>query len=165
MTSARQTRPPHPSSPGIGPAPDDDEAGQPALARHLDRARTARTRVLQEDYAELISDLAAEGAVGPSALARHLGVSHASVIKCIARMHREGLVTSLPYRGVSLTESGHALADQVRRRHRVVVALLCAVGVPDADAEADAEGIEHHVSASTLAAFERFLKARTNRTG
>lgn len=127
-------------------------------AEHLDRARTARTRVLQEDYAELISDLAARGtAVGPSALARHLGVSHASVIKCIARMGREGLVTSLPYRGVSLTDSGHALAAQVRRRHRVVVALLRAVGVPEADAAADAEGIEHHVSSSTLAAFERYL--------
>ena len=141
------------------PAEASDGA-RPAQAAHLDRARTARMRVLQEDYAELISDLARRGeAVGPSALARHLGVSHASVIKCIARMGRDGLVTSLPYRGVSLTETGQALAAEVRRRHHVVVALLRAVGVPEADAAADAEGIEHHVSASTLAAFERYLDA------
>jgi len=61
---------------------------------------------------------------------------------------------------VFLTEAGHALAARVRTRHRVVVALLLAVGVPPDVAEADAEGIEHHVSATTLAAFERFLLRR-----
>ena len=141
------------------PVPPPSDGHRPVQAEHHDRARTAQTRVLLEDYVELIAELGAEGAlVGPTALARHLGVSHASVIKCIVRMGREGLVTSLPYRGVALTEAGHALAATVRRRHRVVVALLRAVGVPEADAEADAEGIEHHVSGSTLEAFERFLK-------
>ena len=37
---------------------------------------------------------------------------------------------------------------------------LKAVGVPEATAELDAEGIEHHVSEKTLAAFEAFLKDR-----
>ncbi|MBN8638294.1 MAG: transcriptional regulator MntR, partial [Anaerolineae bacterium] len=45
-------------------------------------------------------------------------------------------------------------------RHRVVTDLLEALGVPAAIARADAEGIEHHVSAETLAAFERFLRRR-----
>lgn len=131
---------------------------RPVEAERHDRARTAQTRVLLEDYVELISDLGGDGgSVGPSALARHLGVSHATVIKCIGRLGREGLVTSLPYRGVTLTATGHAMAAQVRRRHRIVVALLRAVGVPEADAEADAEGIEHHVSEATLAAFARHL--------
>lgn len=161
MTRARHQQPPRPVG-GSEAIPDAGAADLPAQAEHLDRARTAQARVLVEDYAELISDLGAKGAaVGPSALARHLGVSHASVIKCIGRMSRDGLVTSLPYRGVSLTAEGHALAARVRRRHRVVVALLRAVGVPPADAAADAEGIEHHVSASTLAAFERFLEQDT----
>ncbi len=152
-----RSTPSHPtSSPDSSPPSGDD---RPVQAEHHDRARIAQTRVLLEDYVELIADLSAEGAlVGPTALARHLGVSHASVIKCIVRMGREGLVTSLPYRGVALTEAGLALAATVRRRHRVVVALLRAVGVPEDDAEADAEGIEHHVSGSTLAAFERFLE-------
>ena len=131
-------------------------------AAHLGRARTAQTRVLLEDYVELIADLAGDAAdappIGPSTLARHLGVSHATVIKCIGRLSREGLATTLPYRGVTLTQAGLALADRVRRRHRIVVALLRAVGVPEAEAAADAEGIEHHVSDKTLAAFERFLR-------
>ena len=59
-----------------------------------------------------------------------------------------------------LTEAGQALAERVRARHRVVVRLLVALGVSVEDAESDAEGIEHHVSEGTLAAFDRFLRAR-----
>jgi DtxR family manganese transport transcriptional regulator len=79
------------------------------------------------------------------------------VIKTIGRLKREGLAVAKPYRGVFLTASGETLADRVRSRHRVVVDLLQAVGVPPEAAELDAEGIEHHVSDSTLAAFARFL--------
>ena len=48
----------------------------------------------------------------------------------------------------------------MRTRHRLVVALLKAVGVPPETAEADAEGIEHHVSDIALNAFSRYLKTR-----
>jgi DtxR family manganese transport transcriptional regulator len=41
-----------------------------------------------------------------------------------------------------------------------VVDLLVAVGVPTAVAEADAEGMEHHVSDAALEAFARFLGRR-----
>jgi len=74
------------------------------------------------------------------------------VIKTIGRLKREGLAVAKPYRGVFLTEPGETLADRVRSRHRVVVDLLLAVGVPAESAELDAEGIEHHVSDMTLAA-------------
>ncbi len=114
-----------------------------------------------EDYAELISDLIAnEGEARPTDIARRLGVSHATAIKSIARLKREGLATSKLYRGVFLTESGESLAQRVRARHRLVVELLVAVGVPEAAAEVDAEGIEHHVSDETLAAFGRYLRKR-----
>ena len=59
-----------------------------------------------------------------------------------------------------LTDSGQALAARVRDRHRVVVDMLLAVGVPAEAAESDAEGIEHHVSGATLTAFRRFLAER-----
>src|SRR5258707_15295568 len=88
------------------------------------------------------------------------GVSHAPAIKTISRLKRAGLATARPYRGVFLTEKGQALADRVRLRHRLVVDVLCALGVPTESAEADAEGIEHHVSEMTLKAFAQFLKSR-----
>ena len=113
---------------------------------------------MAEDYTELIADLlATAGEARPTDIARRLGVSHATAIKTIARLRREGLATSKPYRGVFLTAEGEALAARVKARHRLVVDLLRAVGVPAEAAEQDAEGIEHHVSDLTLAAFSRFL--------
>ena len=144
------------------PAPSSrDMPQEPAQADRFGRARQARSATLLEDYAELIADLLAAGGEARTVdVARRMGVAHATAVKTIARLKREGLVTALPYRGVFLTEAGHALADRVRARHRLVVELLVAVGVPVEDAEADAEGIEHHVSDSTLAAFADFLHAR-----
>ncbi len=130
-------------------------------ARRFGRAREARAAEVTEDYAELIADLLATGGEArPTDIARRLGVSHATAIKTIARLKREGLATARPYRGVFLTEAGESLAARVRARHRLVVDVLRAVGVPAEAAEQDAEGIEHHVSDATLQAFARFLKAR-----
>ena len=101
-----------------------------------------------------------DGEARPTDIARRLGVSHATAIKTISRLKRDGLATARPYRGVFLTETGQALAARVRARHRLVVDVLLALGVPAEAAEADAEGIEHHVSETTLKAFAQFLKTR-----
>ncbi len=130
-------------------------------ARRFGKTRSAQSGALLEDYVELIADLlASTGEARPTDIARRLGVSHVTAIKTISRLKREGLATARPYRGVFLTEEGHALAERVRARHRLVVDLLLAVGVPAEAAEADAEGIEHHVSEVTLKAFAHFIKSR-----
>ena len=124
----------------------------------FDKARAVQAMAVLEDYVELIDDLHAEaGEARPTDIARRLGVSHATAIKSIGRLKREGFATSKLYRGVFLTETGRNLAARVRQRHRLVVDLLIAVGVPPDCAECDAEGIEHHVSDTALAAFTRFL--------
>jgi DtxR family manganese transport transcriptional regulator len=128
-------------------------------ARRFGKTRSAQSTALFEDYVELIADLLTNsGEARPTDIARRLGVSHATAIKAISRLKRSGLATSRPYRGVFLTEEGHALAERVHARHRLVVDLLRAVGVPAEAAEADAEGMEHHVSDVTLKAFAQFLK-------
>ncbi len=130
----------------------------PTQAHRFCVARSAQSSALLEDYAELIADLlAADGEARPTDIAKRLGVSHATVIKAIGRLKREGLATARPYRGVFLTEAGQELAARARARHRLVVDVLVAMGVPRDAAEQDAEGIEHHVSDATLAAFDRFL--------
>ena len=132
---------------------------EPAQAQRFERARTARGAAMLEDYAELIADLiAAGGEARATDIARRFGVSHATAVKTIARLRREGLATGKPYRGVFLTDAGQLLADRVRTRHRLVVDLLRAVGVPADAAENDAEGIEHYVSDATLDAFAGFLR-------
>ena len=132
---------------------------EPTQAQRFGKARTAQSGALLEDYVELISDLLENnGEARPTDIARRLGVSHATAIKTIGRLKREGLASAKPYRGVFLTADGEQLAGRVRARHRLVVDVLRAIGVPAEAAEQDAEGLEHHVSDVTLAAFGRFLR-------
>ena len=133
-------------------------------ARRFGKTRSAQSGALLEDYVELIDDLlTSNGEARPTDVARRLGVSHATAIKTIARLKRAGLATGRPYRGVFLTEDGQKLAARVRTRHRLVVDILLALGVPAEAAEADAEGIEHYVSETTLKAFAQFLASREQR--
>ena len=75
-------------------------------------------------------------------------------------LQQSGLVTTQPYRAIFLTQEGRRIAETSRRRHQIVVAFLQAIGVSEDVARADAEGIEHHVSEETLAAFERVVTER-----
>jgi DtxR family transcriptional regulator, manganese transport regulator len=139
-------------------------AAEPAQADRFSKARSARSASMLEDYTELIADLiAASGEARTTDIARRLGVAHPTASKTIARLKREGLARAQPYRGIFLTEAGAAMAKSARQRHRLVVDLLIAVGAPREAAEADAEGIEHYVSAATLRAFEAFLRDRGDR--
>ncbi|MEI7567204.1 MAG: iron dependent repressor, metal binding and dimerization domain protein, partial [Opitutaceae bacterium] len=90
-------------------------------------------------------------------LAHRLGVTHVTVHRTLARLQREGYVSALPYRAIFLTPLGLRLAKTCQQRHEVVVSFLQSLGVPPKVAERDAEGIEHHVSPRTLAAFARQL--------
>ena len=144
------------------PAVVDDMPEEPTQALRFGKARVARASALLEDYVELIADLhAAYGEARVTEIARRLGVTHPTALKNIARLKREGLAMARPYRGVFLTAAGLELAERVRARHRLMVELLLAVGVPSDVAEADAEGMEHHASAASLEAFARFLVKRS----
>lgn len=95
-------------------------------------------------------------------LARGLGVTHVTANRAIKRLQRQGLVTTEPYRSIFLTPPGRNLAKESRERHELVVRFLTALGVPTEVAESDAEGIEHHVSRETLAAFVKNLQAKNS---
>lgn len=138
---------------------DDSSPTVTPQTERFAQARAAQAMAVLEDYAEMIGDLTEEmGEARVADIALRMGVTHPTATKAVGRLKREGLAVARPYRGVFLTEAGVALADRVRARHRTVVDLLIAVGVPPENAELDAEGLEHHVSDTTLAAFERFLK-------
>ncbi|MCS6878682.1 MAG: manganese-binding transcriptional regulator MntR [Geminicoccaceae bacterium] len=130
-----------------------------ARAASFDRARADHRHERTEDYVELIAELTeATGEARAIDLARRLGVRPATVAAAIARLQREGYVRAEPYRAIFLTDRGRTLAEFCRRRHRVVLAFLEALGVDRETAAHDAEGIEHHVSETTLAALERWLE-------
>jgi DtxR family manganese transport transcriptional regulator len=131
-------------------------------ANGFESVRLAHQSEMAEDYVELVAELIEQkGEARPVDVAERLGVSQPTVSKNLGRLKRGGLVTHAPYRSVFLTDEGMALAEACRKRHRIVVSFLKALGVQTDVAETDAEGIEHHVSEETLAAFSRFSRAQS----
>jgi DtxR family manganese transport transcriptional regulator len=130
-------------------------------AQALAHRQTRREHATEtaEDYVEAIAALiAAAGEARAVDLARWLGVSHVTVVRTIARLQRDGYVSTKPYRSIFLTRKGARLAEESRQRHELVQRFLVSIGVPDRVAQKDAEGIEHHCSPDTLAAFRRQLE-------
>lgn len=136
-------------------SPDEQASGFEAV-------RTAHQSEMVEDYVELIAELIhMNGAARPVDIAERLGVTQPTVSKNLNRLKREGLILQEPYRSIRLTEEGRQLAEACRKRHRIVVDFLVALGVSQEVAEYDAEGIEHHVSEETLSVFHAFTSERT----
>ena len=134
------------------------------LARNPRRTRQEHSQETAQDYVEMIAELIeTTGEARVIDLARRLGVTHVTVSRTLRRLRRDGLVTFLPYRSIFLTAAGRRLAEEARHRHEVVVQFLQSLGIPDAVAQSDAEGIEHHVSRETLEAFEKHLKRARKR--
>ena len=126
----------------------------------FDRTRHDHASETAEDYVEAIASLIEEKGVCRGAdLAKHFGVSHVTVTKTVLRLKREGLAEAAPYRPVHLTAKGRRMAKAAKRRHQIVFAFLQSLGVSDAVAMTDSEGIEHHVSGETLKAFQRYVEA------
>ena len=143
---------------GASRGPSSGSLSDKETAAYQRRTRQQHAQERAQDYVEAIADLISRhGEARATDLARSLGVTHVTVIRTVQRLQRNGLVTSLPYRSIFLTEAGRKLASKAKTRHRTVVAFLEALGISSPVARADAEGIEHHVSPETLAAFERFL--------
>lgn len=148
-------------------------AGKPSLKRmtplvdveeHVEgfrQVREAHRRELIDDYVELISDLIHEvGEARQVDMAARLGVSQPTVAKMLKRIATMGLIQQIPWRGTFLTPEGELLAAQNRERHQLVEDFLLALGISADTARRDAEGIEHHVSEETLAAFRAFCATR-----
>lgn len=140
--------------------------GTPSSARRSQASASAHHRVREahsaetaEDYVEAVAELIAQrGEARVSDLTTKFGVSHVTVSRTVGRLKKAGLVTTSPYKPIELTPKGKALAERARHRHDIVLRFLLALGVDARTAEQDSEGIEHHVSPKTLAAFEAFVR-------
>ena len=89
-----------------------------------------------------------------------MGVSQPTVSKSLARLQRDGYITSEPYRSIFLTDKGKLLAETSRERHAIVYRFLLAIGISSEVAKQDAEGMEHHVSEETLKVFDKITQEK-----
>lgn len=127
-------------------------------ARHHQRVRKQHQRELVQDYVEAIFSMSQEAAaVRVVDLQAVFGVSHVTVIRTLGRLEERGYLRR-PQRGqIELTASGREVAKQSYERHQLVTSFLLKLGVSEASAAADAEGIEHHLGTETLEAMRRFV--------
>lgn len=135
-------------------------APQPQSTCRFDGIRSAHRAERTEDYCEAVAELSRRtGEARVRDLSAMMGVSHVTVSRMITRLTSLGLVAQRHGRPVVLTDSGRKLAADSESRHAVVLNFLIALGVPRESAEADAEGIEHHVSRHTIDAMLRHTRS------
>jgi DtxR family manganese transport transcriptional regulator len=128
------------------------------IADRFRSTRAAHRDETAEDYVEGVDQLLRDsGEARVRDLARMMGVSHVTVTRIVARLVKEGLLATEAYRPITLTVEGRKLAARIRMRHEVVLGFLKWIGVPERQAEIDAEGIEHHVSDATVRAMRRAM--------
>jgi DtxR family manganese transport transcriptional regulator len=140
--------------------------GRKPAQNSFHKVRSDHASETAEDYVEAVSDIVhRQGECRVKDLARHMGVTHVTVSRVVSRLQELDLVQTEPYRPVRLTAAGERLAASARRRHEIVLAFLRAIGVPEADAQRDTEGIEHHVGPATLDCMAGFLASHAQQRG
>lgn len=123
------------------------------------KIRTQNKNEMLEDYVETISELMIlKGEARNADLAKHFGVSQATINKNIKRLVTLNLVKTEPYRSIFLTDEGQNLANSSKSKHEIVLNFLIKLGVSNKVAEEDSEGIEHHVSPETLSFMKKFIQ-------
>jgi DtxR family Mn-dependent transcriptional regulator len=102
-----------------------------------------------EDYLKAIYRLSGDGGpVTMRRLAEELDLSGPSVTNMVKRLHELGLVNHTRYRDVTLTTAGERVALRVIRHHRLLELYLTeSLGFDWDQVHAEAERLEHHVSA------------------
>lgn len=117
----------------------------------------------RQDYLKQILILTEkEENVSTQRLAETLQVKPASVTMMLKRLAELGLVTHVPYQGVSLTETGHQAALEVLHHHELLEHYLHqALGYSEENAHEEAERLEHHISET----FENRIAAWLNQQG
>ena len=123
------------------------------------KVRDAHKTENTEDYLEIIADLLnTNGEARIVDIANKLGIAQATANKTIQRLQNQGFVKKEPYRSIFLTLKGQQVASISKKRHIIVLTFLKKLGLDAKTAEADAEGIEHHVSDKTLKKMDQFNK-------
>jgi len=123
------------------------------------KVRDAHRTENTEDYLEIIADLLNNsGEARIVDIANRLDIAQATANKTIQRLQNQGYVKKEPYRSIFLTLKGQEIASISKKKHIIVLTFLKNLGLDMKTAEADAEGIEHHVSDKTLKKMEQFNK-------
>jgi Mn-dependent DtxR family transcriptional regulator len=120
---------------------------------------SSRNSAAVEDYLERILELIqSKGYARVVDIAASLKISQASVTNMVQRLDADGLLKYEKYRGLVLTDTGAVLARGIARRHQLLTDFLNLLGLDERVINHDVEGMEHHISPSTLRAIEALTR-------
>jgi DtxR family Mn-dependent transcriptional regulator len=116
-----------------------------------------------EEYLEAIWKLQEKGGpVKTGKLAQELQVTAGAVTNTVTHLEKHKLIVRSPYRGITLTNKGRAIALQVIRKHRLAERLLTEVLRMDWSRVHDAAcELEHAITDEMIKPLERTLKKPT----
>ncbi len=104
-----------------------------------------------EDYLERIHELIEEkGYARVVDIAGTLKVKQASVTSMVQKLDELGYLNYVKYRGLVLTDKGRAVARRIQQRHETLARFFSVLGLDAETQQRDIEGIEHHLSPSTV---------------
>jgi DtxR family Mn-dependent transcriptional regulator len=116
------------------------------------------TSVRWEQYIETIDDVQREkGYAKVKDVAAALDVGLPTVTEMFGKLDEAGLINYQKWSGVTLTEAGQRMADQLREKHDTLREFLTILGVTEDVADADACAMEHSVSPETLDRLTTFV--------
>lgn len=122
---------------------------------------TMKHKQSTQDYLKAIASLAQMNithSVKPKDIAERLGVSPAAVTDMVRKLEQDGYVTSAPYKGLFLTETGRRVGANMIRHHRLwEVFLHDELGLGWDQVHDEAERLEHACSDALIDKIEEKL--------
>ena len=128
---------------------------------HNNRRRDGQRKSAEatEDYLETINELIREKGFAASVdIAERMNVSKPTVTSIVKKLDRQGYLVHERYRGLTLTEKGKRLAEEMHQKHELLTSFLSLFGVDKEVARSDAEQIEHGIHQETLEKLSAFTE-------
>jgi len=124
-----------------------------------ERVRQQHSSELSQDYLEAIYELLQnQSFVRVTDLQEVFSVSHVTVIRTLQRLKDKDLITDTRSKNIFLTQQGEQIAIQAAEKHELLKNFFISLGVSPDQANADAEGAEHHLSEETFNAIQTFVE-------
>ena len=90
----------------------------------------------------------------------YMGYSKPSVSRAVGILRQGGYIHVAEDGGITLTESGQAVAEKIYERHRLLTSFLVKLGVDEKTAAEDACKMEHVISDASMEAIKRHAAGR-----
>ena len=111
-----------------------------------------------EDYLEEIYLLIeSKGYARVSDIAEAMSVNPSSVTKMVQRLDKEGYLVYEKYKTLVLTTKGSNMGKRLVDLHELLERFLRIIGVNEENINKDVEGIEHHMSKSSISKIKNLV--------